>query len=135
MEFVDVSPRVIRAAIEVHRALGPGLLESAYARCLEMELTLQGLSYQRQLDVPISYKGATLAARYRLDLVVEGSLVVEVKAVERLLPVHEAQALTYLRLTGLPTALLVNFQVPVLRQGLRRITLPQLTHGSIREDL
>lgn len=126
VQFTDASPRVIRAAIEVHRALGPGLLESAYARCLERELQLCGLQFEREVPIPITYKGLRLAAGYRLDLVVEGTIVVEVKAVERLLPIHESQALTYLRLTGLHTALLINFQVPVLRLGLRRLTLAPL---------
>ncbi len=123
MEFNDVSPRIIQAAIEVHRTLGPGLLESAYARCLERELELAGLRFKREVDLPLLYKGARLAVSYRLDLLVEETIVVEVKAVEKLLPVHEAQALTYLRLTGLSTALLINFQVPALRHGLRRLTL------------
>ncbi len=122
MEFNDVSPRIIQAAIEVHRTLGPGLLESVYARCLESELELAGLRFKREVDLPLVYKGARLPVSYRLDLLVEETIVVEVKAVEKLLPVHEAQALTYLRLTGLSTALLINFQVPALR-GLRRLTL------------
>jgi GxxExxY protein len=123
VKFVDASPRIIQAAIEVHRTLGPGLLESAYARCLERELDIAGLTYKREVDQPLIHKGARLAVSYRLDLLVEETIVVEVKAVERLLPIHEAQTLTYLRLTGLSTALLINFQVPVLRLGLRRLTL------------
>ncbi|WP_437720881.1 GxxExxY protein [Sorangium sp. So ce861] len=120
--FGDGSAVVIAACIEVHRHLGPGLLESAYERCLCHELSLRGLSFERQRPLPLIYKGVHLECGYRLDIVVGGSLLVEVKAVERLLPVHEAQVLTYLRLTKLPAALIVNFNVAVLRHGLRRLT-------------
>jgi GxxExxY protein len=120
--FLDCSEQVIGACIEVHRHLGPGLLESAYEQCLVLELTLLGLSFERQRPVPIIYKGHALEHGYRLDVVVEGQLIVEIKATEQLLPVHEAQVLTYLKLTGLPTALLVNFGAETLRRGLRRLT-------------
>jgi GxxExxY protein len=120
--FEDRSAEVIAACIEVHRHLGPGLLESAYEHCLCHELSLRGLGFERQRPLPLAYKGVHLHCGYRLDIVVGKLLIVEVKAVERLLPVHEAQALTYLRLTGLPAALLVNFNVAVLRHGLRRLT-------------
>jgi GxxExxY protein len=109
--------------IEVHRALGPGLLESAYEECLCHELSLIGLSFERQVPLPVLYKGVRLDCGYRLDLVVEGRVIVEVKSVERLLPIHEAQLLTYLRLAQIHTGLLRNFSVPALRQGIKRMVL------------
>ena len=121
--FWGLSEQVIGACIEVHRALGPGLLESAYEQSLAHELSLQGVRFERQRPVPVSYKGIELAYGYRLDFVVARVLVLEIKAVESLLPVHEAQLLTYLRLTGLPIGLLVNFHAETLRRGLRRLTL------------
>ena len=119
-ELNQLTERIIGACIEVHRHLGPGLLEKIYEQCLVDELELQGLRSQQQVAVPIRYKGRELAQGYRLDLVVEGIVIVEVKAVLSLEPVHQAQALTYLRLSGLPVALLVNFHTPLLRSGLRR---------------
>ena len=118
-----LSEAVIGAAIEVHRALGPGLLESAYEECLCHELNLRGLTFNRQVDLPVAYKGVRLDSGYRLDIVVEGQLLLELKAVEALLPIHEAQLLTYLKLSGIATGLLMNFNVPVLRNGLRRMKL------------
>jgi GxxExxY protein len=115
--------KVIGAAIEVHRALGPGLLESAYEECLCHELNLSGLGFQRQVPLPVVYKGVRLDCGYRLDVVVEGRVLVELKTVERLLPIHEAQLLTYLRLAQIQTGLLLNFNVPVLRGGIRRMVL------------
>jgi GxxExxY protein len=115
-----LSKRIIGAAIEVHRSLGPGLLESTYEACLARELTLAGLAFERQLVLPVEYKGVQIDAGYRLDLVVEGLVVVEIKAVEALLPVHDAQLITYLKLTGKPLGLLINFNVPTLVQGIRR---------------
>jgi GxxExxY protein len=120
--FEDDSALVISSCIEVHRTLGPGLLESAYERCLCHELSLRGVPFQRQREVPLVYKGLSLECGYRLDIVVGERLLIEIKAVERLLPIHEAQALTYLRLTGISVALLVNFNVAVLRNGLRRLS-------------
>jgi GxxExxY protein len=114
---------VIGAAIEVHRSLGPGLLESAYEECLCYELSAAGLNYRRQVDLPVTYKSVRLDCGYRMDLVVEGQLVVELKTVENILPIHEAQLLTYLRLSGIRTGLLVNFNTPTLRQGLKRMSL------------
>jgi GxxExxY protein len=105
------------------RALGPGLLESAYEVCLAHELTTLGLAVERQVHVPVTYGGVTLECGYRIDLVVEREVVIEVKAVEKLLPVHLAQVATYLKLTGYPVGLLVNFHTASLRQGLRRLTL------------
>lgn len=118
--------QIIAACIEVHRHLGPGLLESAYEYCLAHELGLRGFGIRRQISIPLHYKGLALDCGYRLDLVVESRLVIEVKAVERLLPVHEAQVITYLKLLRLPLGLLVNFHVPVLREGLRRLVNPTL---------
>lgn len=121
MEENEISERVIGGAIDVHRALGPGLLEAVYEQCLVHELGLRGLAVERQRAMPLTYKGLRLEGGYRLDLVVESKVVVEVKAVEQLLPVHEAQLLTYLRLSGLHLGLLLNFHVPVLKQGIRRL--------------
>jgi GxxExxY protein len=115
------SERIIGAAIEVHRALGPGLLESAYEECLCHEMKSQGLSFERQRPLPVVYKGITLDCGYRLDVVVEGLVILELKTVEALLPAHEAQLLTYLKLTGLRLGLLMNFNVPVLKHGINRM--------------
>ena len=116
----ELSFEVIGACVEVHRSVGPGLLESAYHVCLERELSLRGLDLEREKAVPIRYKGVELDQGYRLDFVVGGRLVLELKAVEHLLPVHEAQIITYLRLTGLPVGLLINFHASTLKAGLRR---------------
>lgn len=119
----SLTEEIIGAAIEVHRALGPGLLESAYQECLCVELGSRSLRFVSQLELPVEYKGLRIDAGYRLDLVVADSVVVELKSVERLLPLHEAQLLTYLRLGGYPTGLLLNFNVPVLKDGIRRMKL------------
>lgn len=121
--FLDGSHEVIAACIEVHRQLGPGLLESIYEQCLCYELTQRGMTFERQVLVPLVYRGMPLDCGYRMDLVVDSQIVVEVKAVEHLLPVHEAQVLSYLKLTKLPTGLIVNFHVAAMRSGLRRLTL------------
>jgi len=115
--YEELTEKVIGAAIEVHRSLGPGLLESAYEECLCHELHLRDVSFARQIPVPVEYKGVKLDCGYRIDLVVEGSLVLELKCVESVLPVHEAQLLTYLRLTGKRVGLILNFNVPVLTRG------------------
>jgi GxxExxY protein len=112
---------IIGCAIEVHRALGPGLLESVYEECLCYELTMKGIRIERQKNLPLAYKEVKLEAGYRLDLVVEGKVVVELKCVEKLLPVHDAQIMTYLRLSKVKTGLLINFFTPVLKDGIRRI--------------
>ncbi|MBZ0173363.1 MAG: GxxExxY protein [Phycisphaerales bacterium] len=114
---------IIGAAIEVHKALGPGLLESAYETCLAKELEIRGLPTQRQAEIKLEYKGETLDCVYRMDLVVKGSVLVEIKAIEKLLRIHDAQVLTYLRLTGLRRALLLNFNIPYLRDGIKRLSL------------
>jgi GxxExxY protein len=120
--FDDGSDQIIGACIEVHRHLGPGLLESAYEHCLAYELSLRGFRFERQRPVPVAYKGVRLHCGYRLDIVVEDKFIVEIKAIERLLPIHQAQVLTYLKLTGLPVAFLVNFNVAVLKDGLRLLS-------------
>jgi GxxExxY protein len=114
---------IIGAAIEVHRNLGPGLLESAYEECLCHELHLRGLDCKRQVPLPLLYKGLRLDCGYKIDLVVQDEVVVELKAVEKLLPVHEAQLLTCLKLTGKRVGLLINFNVPLLTQGIVRRVL------------
>jgi GxxExxY protein len=113
----ELTENVIGAAIEVHRALGPGLLESAYEECLCHELHLRGLSFQRQVPLPISYKGINLDCGYRLDILVEQALILELKCVEHILPVHEAQLLTYLSMTGKRVGLIFNFHVGTLARG------------------
>lgn len=117
----DITEKVIGACIEIHRALGPGLLESAYEECLCHELSLVDLRFDLQKSVPVVYKDVKLDCGYRLDVVVENQIILELKTVESLLPVHEAQLLTYLKLTGLMLGLLINFNVPVLTRGLKRI--------------
>jgi GxxExxY protein len=121
--FGDCSEQIIGACIEVHRHLGPGLLESAYDKCLAFELTRIGLRFERQRPVSVAYKGLIVDQGYRIDFVVEDDVIVEIKAIEQLLPVHQAQLLTYLKLTGLRTGLLVNFGAATLKHGLRRLTL------------
>jgi GxxExxY protein len=123
MDRNEITERVIGAAIEVHRALGPGLLESAYEECLAHELTLRAVTFERQRALPVQYKGVALDCGYRLDLLVENAVVVEIKAVSEIEPVHEAQLLTYLRLGGWQVGLLINFNVPVLKNGIRRRVL------------
>ncbi|MEY4199975.1 MAG: hypothetical protein RLZZ265_1715 [Verrucomicrobiota bacterium] len=118
-----ISSSVIGAAIEVHRILGPGLLESAYEECLCHEVSLRGIAFERQLALSVNYKGVKLDCGYRLDIVLPGKLVIEVKAVEALAPIHDAQLLTYLKLAGIRTGLLLNFNVPLLRDGIRRLVL------------
>ena len=110
-------------AIEVHRHLGPGLLESAYEDCLCHELSLAGIPHARQVALPVRYKGLDIGTAYRLDVLVAQTLIIEIKSVERLMPVHDAQLLTYLRLGGLRTGLLLNFNHAVLKDGIRRLTI------------
>ena len=112
---------VIGAAIEVHKTIGPGLLESAYEECLCRELSLKNMDFQRQVALPVTYKGVQLDCGYRLDVVVEEKLILELKACSSIEPIHEAQLLTYLRLSGLRAGLIINFNVPVLKDGIKRI--------------
>jgi GxxExxY protein len=118
-----ITDAVIGAAIEVHRRLGPGLLESAYHECLCKELSLRGVSFEREKPLRLEYKGLELECGYRLDILIANSVVVEVKAVENLIPVHEAQLITYLKLDGWKVGLLINFNVAVLKDGIRRKVL------------
>lgn len=120
-QFNDVCREVIGAAIEVHRNLGAGLLESTYTRCLHRELRSRGLRFVSERLVPIVYKSEPLDESYRIDLMVEDLVIVELKSVERLLPVHQSQLLTYLHLTGCPAGLLINFNVPKLTDGVKRL--------------
>ena len=117
----QITNRIISASIDVHRVLGPGLLESAYEACLAYELAERGLKVELQKPLPIIYKEVKLDGGYRLDLVVQQAVVVEIKAVDRLNPIHEAQLLSYLRLSGYKVGLLINFNVTVLKNGLRRM--------------
>jgi GxxExxY protein len=121
MELNEVSGQVIGAAIEVHRELGPGLLESAYEACLVHELRQRGIQVEQQVPQPVFYKGLQLECGYRLDLLVENRVIVELKAVEALAPIHEAQLLTYLKLRKLRLGLLINFNVPILKNGIKRL--------------
>ncbi|MDQ3087285.1 MAG: GxxExxY protein [Acidobacteriota bacterium] len=116
-----ITEKIIGCAIEVHRNLGPGLLESAYEKCLCYELTQAGFEYKQQLPLPVIYKGINLECGYRMDVVVEDLVIVEIKAIERILPVHEAQLLSYLKLYNKKVGLLMNFHVPMLKSGLKRI--------------
>ena len=118
--YEKLTEQIIGAAIEVHKALGPGLMESVYEECLCHELNLRGLGFQRQLPIPVRYKGVLLDCGYKLDILVEDTVVLELKCVDRITPVHEAQLLTYLKLLNKPVGFLINFNVPVLRQGLVR---------------
>lgn len=123
MKINELTEVVIGAALEVHRALGPGLLESAYELCLCRELTLRDIRFERQRAIPVEYKGFKLDAGYRADLLVESQLLVELKSVEALLPINDAQVLTYLRLGGWTVGLIINFNVQLLKQGIRRKVL------------
>jgi len=121
MDINKLSSKIIGAAIEVHKALGPGLLESAYEQCLCHELNLRGLSYERQKLLPVNYKGKNLDCGYRLDIVVEDEIILELKSCEKIEPIHKAQLLTYLKLSGLNLGLLLNFNVTVMKHGIVRI--------------
>ncbi|MCH6589873.1 MAG: GxxExxY protein [Alphaproteobacteria bacterium] len=123
MDRDPLTEQVIGCAIEVHRALGPGLLEAVYEECLCHELHENGLGFQRQIPVPVTYKAVNLETGFRADLVIEKELLIEIKAVERLLPVHQAQVLTYLKLSGIPKGLLLNFNTRVLKDGIRRFVM------------
>jgi len=138
--FREITEPVIGACIEIHKAIGPGLLEPAYEECLGYELEQRGIQFVRQRPLPIHYKGVRLDCAYRLDLVVEEKVILELKTVESLLPIHEAQLLTYLKLSGLTLGLLINFNVPVLRNGIKRLannfadtSAPLRLGGELRE--
>ena len=119
----QLSDATIGAAIEVHRHLGPGLLESSYHACLCRELELRGIAHDSQVTLPLQYKGIQLSKGYIIDLLIENSLVVEIKAVDKLLPIHSAQLITYMRLQGVSSGLLMNFNVHLLPQGIKRMLL------------
>ena len=122
MDEEEISKQVIGSAIEVHRSLGPGMLESVYQRCLGRELNLRGLGYREEVPLPVHYnKGLDFEASLRLDFLVGDKVIVELKSVERVLPVHEVQLLSYLRLARLRLGLLLNFNVPVMKSGVQRI--------------
>jgi GxxExxY protein len=130
----EVSEGVVVACVEVHRHLGPGLLESAYLEALAIELTTMGLAHVKEAPLSAAYKGHVLGTSYRADLVVEGLVIVELKAVDQVLPVHAAQVLTYLRVSGLSVGLLVNFKTALVRNGIRRVVhnAPDLAHARRR---
>ena len=119
----ELTEQIIGAAIEVHKSLGPGLLKSAYEECLCHELGLRGLKFERQKPIPLKYKGIKLDCGYRIDILVENKVIIELKTVEEIMPVHEAQLLTYLRLANIKVGLIMNFYVPVLKDGIRRMAL------------
>ena len=123
MEFDELSRSVIGCAIEVHRSLGPGLFESTYRQCLAYELSQARISFQMEAPLPVRYKEILLDCGYRIDLMVNGSLIVEIKSVETLLPIHQAQILTYMRLTNVPLGLLINFNVTKLQNAIKRFVL------------
>ena len=134
-EFDDynaLSRQVIGAAIEVHKYLGAGLLESAYEYCLKTELESQGLKVETQVDLPLYYKGVTTGKYYRIDMLVDDKIIVELKAVDNLLPIHEVQLVTYLKLTGKAIGLLINFNVPVLKEGVKRKINARIEYNGIK---
>ena len=123
MEFDELSNRVIGCAIEVHRHLGPGLLESAYEQCLAIELSTQDIPFELQSELHVEYRGRKIDCGYRIDVTIDGKLILELKSVEKLLPIHEAQLLTYMKLSGLRIGLLINFNVRLLKDGIKRMVL------------
>jgi GxxExxY protein len=123
MEFDELSRSVIGCAIEVHRSRGPGLLESTYRQCLARELSHAGILFQMEVPLPVRYKDILLDCGYRIDLLVRGELIVDIKSVEALLPIHQAQILTYMRLANVPIGLLINFNVTRLQTGIKRFVL------------
>lgn len=120
----DLTGKIIGAAIEVHRALGPGLLESTYEHCLAIELEEMGIPFERQIFLPVQYKGRVVEKAYRLDLLVDSRIIVELKSAEEIMPVHKAQVFTYLNLANKPLGLLINFNVEVLSRGIKRLYNP-----------
>ena len=120
MKYEELSEQVLGCAIEVHRQLGPGLLESTYEQCLAYELSQLNIPFKLQVELPVEYKQIKLDCGYRIDLLVDNRIVVELKSVDQLLPIHEAQILTYLKLSGVSVGLLINFNVTVLKKGVRR---------------
>jgi len=123
LRYEQLTEQILGAAIEVHKTLGPGLLESAYEKCLCHELNLRGLLFERQITVPVSYKGVNLDCGYKLDILVENTVILELKCVERVTSIHEAQLLTYMKLLNKPVGFIINFNVAVLRAGIVRKVL------------
>jgi GxxExxY protein len=123
MEFDQISNQVIGCALEVHRVLGPGLLESTYEQCLAHELSLAGISFKLQFPLPVKYKGIKLDCGYRIDLFVNDELIVELKSVDQIMGIHQAQLLTYMKLSGVKVGLLINFNVEMLKSGIKRFVL------------
>jgi GxxExxY protein len=119
----ELTSRIILAAVEVHRHLGPGLLESTYETCLCRELTLQGIDFERQPELPVTYKGEDLDCGYRADLVIQDRVILELKAVDKILPIHEAQLLTYLKLSQKKVGLILNFHCQLMKDGIKRMVL------------
>ena len=123
MKFDDLSNRVIGAALEVHKNLGAGLLESAYEAALAYELQERNISFKQQASLPVQYKNIEIDCAYRIDLLIENTLIVELKAVEKVLPIHQAQLMTYMKLANIPTGLLINFNTKLLKNGIKRVVL------------
>ncbi len=128
----DLSRTIIGAAIEVHRELGPGLLESVYEECLRVELESKGLNVRTQVDIPLVYKGKETGKEFRIDMLVENKFIVELKAVEIIKPLHEVQLLTYMKLADIHMGLLINFNVPVLKEGIKRKINGKLEYTGLR---
>ena len=123
LRYEELTEKILGAAIEVHKALGPGLLESAYEECLCHELSLRGIRFERQVIVPVIYKGVNLDCGYKLDLLIENTVILELKCVDRITSIHEAQLLTYMKLLSKPVGFIINFNVPLLRAGIVRLVL------------
>jgi GxxExxY protein len=123
MDINQLTSKIIGAAIEVHKTIGPGLLEGIYEDCLCIELERRRIPFERQKDIAVEYKGIKLESKYRIDILVNNLVIVELKSCDALLPIHEAQLLTYLKLTGLKVGLLINFNVPILKDGIKRMKL------------
>ena len=117
----ELSKHIVDAAYEIHRTLGPGLLESVYEECMGRELSLRGISFKKQLSIPVKYKGLNLDCGLRLDLLVDDLVIVEIKAIEKVAPVHKAQLLTYLKITNIRLGLVINFNVELIRDGIHRV--------------
>jgi len=122
-KFSHLSHEIIGAAIEVHKFLGPGLLESAYQKCLAHELSIRGIKFKSEFPIPIEYKNSKLDCGYRIDFMIEGSIIVELKSVDKLMPIHQAQILSYMKLTKIKHGFLINFNVELLKQGLKSLVL------------
>ncbi len=123
MEFDELSRKVIGLSIEVHRELGPGLLENTYKQCLAYELSQAGINFQIEVELPVKYKNVHISCGYRIDLLIENNLIIELKSVDKIIPIHEAQLLTYMKLSGIKVGLLMNFNEIVLKDGIKRFVL------------